>query len=60
MEYQFRAVGVSYHNTPIDIREKLAFLEGSSKLFLKKLIKDATLPKYGTKDSSGFDFYIKS
>ncbi|MCP4459578.1 MAG: glutamyl-tRNA reductase [Cytophagales bacterium] len=37
MDYQFRAVGVSYHNTPIDIREKLAFLEETSKSFLEKL-----------------------
>lgn len=37
MDSQFQAIGVSYHNTPINLREKLAFLETSSKSFLKKL-----------------------
>ena len=37
MEYQFRAIGVSYLNTPINLREKLAFPETTSKLFLNKL-----------------------
>lgn len=37
MDYQFRAIGVSYRTTPIDLREKLAFPETTSKLFLNKL-----------------------
>jgi len=37
MDYNFRAVGVSYHSTPIDLREKLTFQETTSKEFFKKL-----------------------
>ncbi len=38
MDNKFQAIGVSYHSAPINIREKLAFQEVTTKLFYKKLI----------------------
>ncbi len=37
MEFHFQAIGVDHHTAPIVLREKLAFQETSSKVFLKKL-----------------------
>lgn len=37
MELQFRCIGISYVDTPLILREKLAFQELSTKTFLKKL-----------------------
>jgi glutamyl-tRNA reductase len=37
MEPQFRCIGISYVDTPLIFREKLAFQELSTKTFLKKL-----------------------
>ena len=33
----FHVVGVSYHDSPLDLREKLSFQESTSKVFLKNL-----------------------